>query len=183
MTKLNSTSIIKENNIEIFRKVRQELDKYGFAVYNSELKSSDNRVVIRSPSGDVKTSKFVRQLLPKLGIKNFSFVRNQAPHYWSLILESNNKLRNIIREEIRKILNEKKVLIGKFNIEHNSGNSAKELKNYIKNIPNIKTSIYPSGYQHHTTIEVEVPDKQTASLILKKWKEYGLDWPQLSDFK
>lgn len=95
---------INENNIETFRKVRQELDKYGFSVFNSELKSSDNKVVIRSPFGDSKTFNFVKQLLPKIGIKDFSFVRNQKQYYWSLILESNSKLKDIIREEIKKIL-------------------------------------------------------------------------------
>ena len=92
-----------------------------------------------------------------------------------------SELKNIITEEIKNVLNEVQYR-GKFSVEHGSGNTAKDWKRYISNIPGVKVSIYPSAYMHHTAVDVIVPDKATIKKVIKKWREYGIDWPEENDF-
>lgn len=88
-------------------------------------------------------------------------------------------LKNKIREGV---ITEGKYR-GLFSVEHGSGNSAKEWKEYIKNIPGVKVSTYPSAYAHHTAVDVIVNDKATINKVIKKWREYGIDWPEANDFE
>lgn len=93
-----------------------------------------------------------------------------------------SELKQIIKEEIKNILKEAQYR-GKFSVEHGSGNSAKDWKRYIQGIPGVKVSTYPSAYKHHTTVDVIVPDKATIKKVIKKWREYGIDWPEANDFE
>jgi len=94
------------------------------------------------------------------------------------------ELRKIIKEEIDKILSESKIKYrGKFSVRKGSGNSAKDWKKYIEKIPGIeKISIYPSAYVNHTAIDIIVNNKQAISKIIKAWRNYGINWPEASDF-
>jgi len=91
-------------------------------------------------------------------------------------------LINLIREIHSSILKEGKYR-AMFSVEHGSGNTAKEWKDYIKNIPGVKVVTSPSSYKHHTDVYVVVDNKAIIPKILKKWKNYGINWPEATDFK
>jgi len=88
-----------------------------------------------------------------------------------------------LKKLIREVILAEAQYRGKFSVEHGSGNSAKDWKNYIKGIPGVKVSTYPSAYMHHTAVDVIVPDKATINKVIKKWREYGIDWPEANDFE
>lgn len=90
-----------------------------------------------------------------------------------------SELQQIIREEIKNILNEG-TLYGKFEIDKRV-HTIKNLVSIAKRVGNVES--YPSPLQNHTTIVVQVPNKSAANKIIKAWKEEGLDWVEVSDFK
>lgn len=95
-----------------------------------------------------------------------------------------SELKQLIKEELQNILLESKTRYrGKFSVRKGSGNSAKDWKKYIEKISGIeKISIYPSAYVNHPAIDIIVNNKQAISKIIKSWRNYGINWPEASDF-
>ena len=91
-----------------------------------------------------------------------------------------SELQQIIREEIKNVLNEA-TLYGKFEID--------KRVHTIKNLTSIANKIvgknwysYPSALQNHTTITVHAPNKSAVKKLVKAWKDEGLDWVEEDDF-
>lgn len=93
-----------------------------------------------------------------------------------------SQLRQIIKEEIKKLLKEdNEKYLGSFELEHGS-DSAAEWKRYIQNIPGVKCKVYSGHYKHHTHIDIYVPNKQTAAQVIKALRQYNINWPEVGDF-
>lgn len=78
----------------------------------------------------------------------------------------------------------KNIYIGKFNVEDGSGNSVRDWKSYVERegIEGIKIKTGYSAFKHHKSITIEAPNKAAIKKIIKALKNYGINWPETSDF-
>ena len=70
-----------------------------------------------------------------------------------------------------------------FSFKQDYGHSQSDILSYSKSVKDVLVKKGYSPYVKHFGIEVYAKNKQSANNLIKRWREYGINWPELGDFE